>query len=465
MDPIRDIVKVIMKVGYEDLPVDVIEAVKKGIVDTTGCAIAGSSSPAGKVLYHTVKDWGGKEESTIIVYGDKVPALGAALANSMMARCLELDDIIEQSKRGMAGHVSVTFVPACLALAESAKRPVSGKEFILAVAVGIDLAARILQASVQRIGWTQGTVSPFGVVASGAKLLDLSEEEILNAMGAAYAQCCGNVQSIRDGTWDVWLMPSNAARAGIMAIDLARNGYIGTKSPLLGTYGLYPLYFRGTYNEELLMGELGKEFESGLLSIKPYASCKFTHHPIYTTMELIRKHNIKPDEIEQIKMRTFSYAMKIVVYDEDGEIKYEPKNLNEAMFSIPFTVATAIVKGDVFPDVLNEGMLSDPAVLALSKKVTVELDPEKDKLLAEIGLPPTDVEIHTKDGQIYSGCEPFVKGHPENKMSFDECAGKFWKCARLSEKPLSNDKLTKFVDLVKTLEQVDDVRNIAEYLV
>ena len=465
MDPIVEIIKHVNRIRYEDLPKEAVEVAKKAVVDTVGAGIAGSSAPLGKLAAGMVKDWGGKEQSSILVYGGRVPAPEAAFANAVMARCRELDDVHEGNKRrgvGVGGHVNVMFVPATLAMAESSPTPVSGKKLILAMVIGGDLAVRLRVAAGEagRLGWLSETVAPFGVVVSAAKLLDLGEEVVANAMGAAYAHCSGNVLSILDGTWDLWLAAGIGIKNGITAVELARRGHLGSKSPLMGGAGLYPLYFRNEYHENILLGDLGKEFESANVSIKPYSCCKCTHHAIYTALELVSKHNIKPEQIERIGVKTCSYNIWLVVLDEKGEYKYAPRNLNEAQFSMPFVIATAIIKGAVFPDVLNEETLKDAEILELARKITVEATPEKDEIMKKEGFPPDDVDIYTKDGKVYSGCEPYVKGHPQNPMTFAESVEKFQRCVKLSAKPLPEKSLDEFLKQAEKLEELDDVRGL-----
>lgn len=283
-------------------------------------------------------------------------------------------------------------------------------------------------------------------------------------MGAAYAHCSGNLLSITDGTWDVWLNPGRGARSGLISVELARRGHQGSKVPLLGIYGLYPLYFRNEYHEDTLLSDLGKRFESVNVSIKPYSSCKCTHQAIYTTLTLLKKHNIKADQVERVGVKTCTYNMDLVVLNEKGEHKFVPRTLHEAQFSLPFTIATAIIKGDVFLEVLDEKTIKDPEILRLSRKVLVENTPEKDKILTKERFPPDDVEIYTKDGKVYSGCEMYAKGHPQNPMTFDEVIEKFERCIRVSAKPLKRKKTDEFLAKVKNIEEFDDVRDIVSNL-
>jgi 2-methylcitrate dehydratase PrpD len=285
-----------------------------------------------------------------------------------------------------------------------------------------------------------------------------------NAMGAAYAQCAGNILSTSDGTWDVWLNAGIGARGGMLAAELASRGHQGAHSPLLGEFGLYSLYFRGEYHAEALLSELGSKFESGNVSIKPYSSCKGTHHAIYTALELVSKNSIAASAIKAIQVDTSDYNMRIAVLNEFGEPKYAPRNLNEAQFSMPFTVATAIVKGSVFPDVMDESILNDPDILDLSRKISIKVTPEKNELAKREGYPPVDLRIVLHDGRSYAACELYVKGHPLNPMSFEQVVKKFWKCVGVSGEQLSRDKLQRFCDNVVEMDQVSDARTVATWL-
>jgi 2-methylcitrate dehydratase PrpD len=468
-DPIVTLISYIRKTRFEDVPARVVDVVKKAIVDTVGAGIAGSSAAMGKLATEMVRDYGGRRDSTLWVYGDKVPAPEAAFANAIMARCRELDDVHEGTPRvgiGHGGHVNAMVVPAALAAVECMARPVSGKELITAIAIGGDIIPRIRMAAgdAGRVGWEAPTISPFGVAATVGKLQGFDEALLANAMGAAYAHCSGTILSTSDGTWDVWLNAGTGARAGMIAVELARRGHQGAKSPLLGSAGLYPLYFRKEYHEDALLSGLGKEFESGNVSIKPYSSCKCTHHTIYTALEMMKKHDFRGADIERIAVRTCEYNMWLVVLNEKGEPKYAPRNLNEAQFSMPFTMATAIVKGTVFSDVLTEDTLNDPEILRLARKISVEATAEKNELMKKEGYPPDDVDIYTVDGRVLRGCEQYVKGHPQNPMTFDEVVEKFERCAQLSAKPLSRKGLDGFLADVRTLEAVADVRGLIQDL-
>lgn len=468
-DPIVALAEHALGVRYEDLPQQVVATVKKAVIDTAGAGLAGSSAELGQIVAAMARENGGSPDGTLWLFGDKVPASEAAFANAVMARCRELDDVHEGSPRagrGHGGHVNVTIVPAALAVVEHLPWPVSGRDLITAIAVGGDVLVRLRLAAgdAGRLGWEGPTVSPFGVAAAVGRLYRLDTDALLNAMGAAYAHCSGNVLSTSDGTWDVWLNAGMGARAGVVAVELARRGHRGARAPLLGGAGLYPLYFRGEYHAEALLSGLGKEFESGAVSIKPYAACKATHHAIYTSLALLHRHRIDPTAIERIEVRTSDYNMQLAGLNEHGEPKYAPRTINEAQFSIPFTMALAIMQGAVLPDTLTREALADPAILRLSRKITLRVTDDKNELARREGYPPVDVDIHTVDGKIWSGCELYVKGHPSNPMTLEEVIEKFQRCAELSALPLAPEAMHAFCGLIADLETLEDVRGIPSYL-
>ena len=182
------------KVKYDDLPKDVVEITKKFILDTLATLVAGSSAPGCKSVVDVIKDWGGKEESTVLVYGGKAVAENAALANSMMAHARDFDDTHDKAVL----HANVSVLPAALAMAER-NGGVSGKDLIAAVATGVDLMCRLGLGAMGSLNWIlSSTAGYFGGTVAAGKVLGLDENKLLHAMGIAYSQCAGSYQCLVD---------------------------------------------------------------------------------------------------------------------------------------------------------------------------------------------------------------------------------------------------------------------------
>ena len=463
MDVIDALVKHVIGAHYAALSGHVIETAKKSILDTLGATLAGSSTVSGGKIVQLVKDWGGKGESSLIAFGGKVPALNAALANGTMARARDIDEIhLGGAGGGGGGHLSATIIPAALAIAERTNKQVSGKDFILAVTLGSDLNCRMRMAMKSYGGWKAETFAPFGVVAAGGKLMGFDEESMLNGMGIAYAQCAGNQQANVDGAMTVALQQGLGAKSGILALELAELGITGSRNVLQGKYGFYPLYTKQDCDLDVLTGELGKHFVTADSAIKKYSSCGFTHGPIQGTLELMREHSLTPADIDEILVRGNTPAYDLCFHSEAGDTKRRPRNTVDAQFSVPFTVATAAIKQNVGLTDFSDEAIKDPEILRFAQKVRMEIDPELDKIQGTIV--PNDIELRTKDGRSFSMRVEFVKGHPLNPMTMQECCDKFQDCAKFSVNPLAGDTIAQVMEAIGRLEKMADVREIVELL-
>lgn len=468
-DPIHDVVRSACRTSFADLPEQAVVAAQRALVDTVGAGVAGTSAPMSTMVVGMAESAGGRPDAVLWGSRTRVPAAEAAFANAVTGRCRELDDVHEGSPAvgiGFGGHVSVTVVPAVLAAVEASPSPVPGADLITAIAVGSDIVPRIRMAAgtAGRFGWEGPTISPFGVAAALGNLWGFDVPTMTSAMGAAYAQCCGNVQATVDGAWDVWLNAGLGARGGVVAADLARHGHRGTTAPLLGISGLYNLYFRGEYHPGALLDDLGVRFEGSNLSVKVYSSCRYTHNAVYATAELMRTNVIGCDQIERIRVGTSTSSLRMVGVDADGRPKNRPASIAAAQFSLPFVVAVGLRHGRVFPDVLTEPVLTDPDVLALAQKIDVDVAPGKDDLTARQGYPPDDIRIETTDGRVVSGRLPHTKGHPLNPLTFAELVEKFDSCCRLAQRPPSTEVRSRFLGRVLALAGDPDCRGLVAEL-
>ena len=287
-------------------------------------------------------------------------------------------------------------------------------------------------------------------------------EHLINGMGLAYSQCCTNVQArILDGAMTVMLQQGFGAKAGFLGVEMgAERGFTGARNVFEGTYGFYRVYARNEYHSEVITDQLGKRFEFVHTSLKAYPCCKHTHIPIYAALEMVKEHDLQPEEIEEIRVYTNSIAYNLTGV---GENKYHPKTMVDAQFSLPYTVATAVVRRKIFIDDFTEESINDGEVLRLAQRVSVKVDPQIDKIPGlTVG---SRVELKTRGGNRYSKYLDFVKGHPKNPMTMEECVEKFMKCVSFSAKPLGQKQIEQLIQTIGQLEETKDVRRIVTFLV
>jgi 2-methylcitrate dehydratase PrpD len=248
MDTIAErLVRYVSQTTYDKLPPEVVRETKKFILDTIGVGLAGAREPGCSEVVDVVKKWSGHDKgSTIIYYGDKVSPPEAAFANSVLMHALDFDDTLDSS----AMHTHVSSLPASLALAEVKSR-VSGKEFITAVALGVDLTCRIASAITTPLSWIRtATCGSFGAAAAAAKTLGMGEQGILNTLGIVYSQTAGNAQCLVDGGLVKRMQPGFSARSAVLSAALASKGVTGATNIFEGEYGFYNLYERGKVKPE-----------------------------------------------------------------------------------------------------------------------------------------------------------------------------------------------------------------------
>lgn len=445
-----DLVSNAAKVKYDDLPKDVVGVTKKFILDTLATTIAGSSAPGCESVVDQIKDWGGKEESTILVYGGRVISSNAAFANSMMAHALDFDDNHDE----IVLHANVSVLPAALAMAER-KGNVGGKDLIAAVAVGVDLMCRLGRGVLGPLTWLLSpTTGCFGSTIAAGKILGLGEDKLLDAMGIAYSQCAGTAQCMVDRALVKRMQPAFAAKAAILSCLLAERGITGAKNIFEGPQGFFPLYWNNKYDRERVTERLGTKFEGANLSVKLYPCCRATHGCIDATLSIAKKNNIRPDDVAEVVAHVTQHA-----YDFVGRpFQVEESPQVDAQFSIPYTISVAIARRDVFiDDFFEEKIRGDNQVLKLAKKVKVIPDQEP----IGRGVVPCVVDVKTKDRKVYSERVEILKGNPRKPVSLEGVAQKFRKCAAFSVKPISEENIEEIIRDVSNLETIRNVSEIA----
>jgi 2-methylcitrate dehydratase PrpD len=447
---------------YADIPSEVREFTKTSILDSLGVTAAASTKGVGpRELVELVRDGGGKKESTILGYGDRVPSWMAALANGAMARALDYDDTLDDAQ----SHPSDTTVPAAIAVAQRLKA--NGKQLITAVTLGNDITCRILHSISRRpqgleleAWFYTSLMGIFGATAACGKLLGLETEGIEDALGIALYQAAGTYQArYTPGYSKIWNMATGfPAMAAVVSALMAEKGITGAKHSFEGKTGFYNMYFGGHYNRVALLSDLGKRFENVEISFKPWPGIRYNHSYIDATLQLMREHNIIAQHIKRLTVFVAGWAE---TFCEPIEDRRSPANVLEAKRSLPYLVAVAATKGKVLiRDVTLEG-IRDPASLQFAQKVTYKHDA---RFNAENRIGPAMVEIELMDGESYSKQLDIAYGHPQKPITWQDLTDKFRDCASYSEKPLSKESVEKAIDMVSHLEEVGDINQLIELL-
>ncbi|MDO8567291.1 MAG: MmgE/PrpD family protein [Dehalococcoidales bacterium] len=448
----RVLAKHIVKTSYKDLPLAIIATVKERIMDTVGCIIAGSAAPACDLIAQELISWEGKPESTVIILGNKLPSAHAAQIHSSWAHAYDFDD--NDDRNACKGSVSV--VPVSLALAERVQA--SGKDLILAVALGLDLGCRFglaLRPTTLPTGRDDGY---FGATAAGAKLLGLDEESILNAWDIGYTQLAAAPIDIVAPSLTKRLIAGQVARAAVWAVLMAKRGFPAGRGFFHGEKGYY-CYFRKQEGDlDKLTVELGTRFEVKHCP-KPYPSCRFTHAPIDATLSLVKENRFSENDVESITVSLSQRAMGSVGGLPDEKLlaqKRKPVAVVDAQFSAPYTIAVTIRK-KCAPDLkdFTAEALRNPDTLALAARVTPAFSSEFDQWPEYIS--PALVEIRLKDGKVLRKQVSRPKGHYSNPASPAELRAKFMSCLENAGKPFPARTVEQALKFMDKLEEAKDI--------
>jgi len=432
----------ISELSYDSLPQEVIDRAKWQILDLVGVSLAGYKlMEFPRLVVDYVARMGGTPEATIIQIGRKFPAMNAALANGVCAHALDMDD----GHRFAGLHPGAAIIPAAIAAAEFSGA--STKTLITGVVVGYEIMIRIgmgiIASSLSRGFHTTGTIGPFGAAAATAKIIGLKYDEIVGALGLAGLQGAGLMQVAHDseGAKVKPLHPGKAAMAGLLSTLLARDGVRGPSAILEGEDG----FLRAMADEvkwDLLTRDLGQQFEINNIYVKFHAACRHTHAAIDAALEAFRSSGSHIDAISRISVETYPVALKICGTTH-------PATPSEGRFSIPFSVALALTKGNASADKYSEENVKDADIQNLAGKVQLATSDKWVKLFPS--RRGATVSITTSSGKVISAEVELARGEPENPATWDDVYNKFRANASLL---LPEDDVEKLGIAITNLEMV-----------
>ncbi len=398
-----------------------------------------------------IRDWGGKEEATILVHGGRVPAYNAAFANSFMARTVGID---ESMKPGL--HIGGSSVPTGLGVAELVGG-CTGKEFLTALVVGTEVAARI-NLSKELGGFDNtGVCTIFATTAIAGRILGLNSEQMWNALGHAFNRSAGSFQGTLDGSMAARVLQGSVPQGGIISAQLAQRGITGPRNFLEGVYGYFHLYTRDEYEPWAVGGELGKRFELNKTFFKKYPSCATTNASIDAILDLMKKKGVTPEELADVKVtvRPFAYNLTGKPFDYGDNARIS------AMYSIQYCVANALIRKGCVLRHFDESLVREPKIRELIDKIRVFPDPA----IAKRNPLATKIDVRMKDGTVYHRRVDFPRGEPENPLTKEEHLEKFRDCVSYGGKPLPKENIERIISLVDGLQEVKDVRTLIPLLI
>jgi 2-methylcitrate dehydratase PrpD len=439
----------IAKSRWEDAPAEAVEAARRAILDCLGVMLAGSLEPPARIVQRVAEAEGGAPLCTVVGAGRRTGAVWAALCNGTAAHALDFDD----TNFAMMGHPSAPVLAAALAAGELALA--DGQAVVHAFLLGFEVEttlAEVINPPHYEHGWhATCTLGTLGAAAAAARLLGLDAGQIGAALAVAASQSSGLKENF--GTMTKPFHAGHAARSGVLAALLAREGFTASVQALEGPQGFLQVFGAGKCELAALdtLGQPWKILTTGV-AVKPYPSCACTHSIIDGALELRRVHGIEPDQVAEVTVGVHATVPRILIHPE-------PQTGLEAKFSAEFSAAAALAEGRAGIATFRDDKTRDPRIRALMKRVRMVVDREIPGDLERHVW--TRVTIRLQDGRTVSiGPRP-VRGHPSNPLPLEALREKFVECAGLALPP---DRVDSVREMVERLDACPDLRSLAAIL-
>ncbi len=431
---------------YEDIPHEVKDRIKLLILDSLGCAIFGVHLEWSQILIQTLTKLDSTTACRIWGSAKRISAPHAVLVNGALVQSFELDDVHRQGVL----HVGAVTLPPLFALAEL-KPGMTGRDFLTAAVAGYEVGPRVGMCMGQEHivqGWHSGaTVGVFSAAAGAAAALRLSPQKTVHALGIAGTQAAG-LMAAQFGAMVKRMHAGRSAQSGFYAAVLAENGFTGITDVFENPYGGFCTTFsRSTdrFNRDELISGLGERFETMRISLKFY-SCVSTNH---TSLDAIRNlQQSRPfgaKDIEKIIVRCSQATL------EHAGWPYKPQGMTAAQLNLSYCIATLLLEGDVFVDQFSEGLLADPARLALAAKVEVQEDPAITARGAKFRH-MVSVAVHLTDGRVLQDTVEAPRGSERNFPSTADVVAKFTK---LAGRVMPSTQVQRIATTVLDLDRLD----------
>ncbi len=454
------IAEFIVNTKAADFPTGSNEKAIKVIADTFAVILAGVSSEVAEPLQRYLAMAGESGASPILGTGRTASPETAALINGTYGHSLDYDDVLSM----MPAHPSAVIVSALLA--DMNDKPVSGKDFLEAYIVGIEVGAKIgvgmTNDHYQRGFHATGTLAMFSGLAALAKLHRLDAPTIQQAFGIAGSMSSGLRRNF--GTMTKPLHTGLAARSALTAARLAMSGFTAAPDIMEAKAGFFSTYGTADSDPEVTARGLGKPFviSSPGIALKKFPCCYATHRPIDGVLRLRERHNFDANSIDKVICRMPPGGMHVLTYPR-------PVTGLEGKFSLPYSIAAGVLDGKFSLWSFSDEAVRRPQIAALYERIDAHEtpacrgdDPQFDKRSSgSRGF--VEVEVILKDGRRDSVRVDVPPGSPARELTWDELHAKFIDCAKQAPRIASAQAQAAF-DLIRKLDTVTDIRDISNKL-
>jgi 2-methylcitrate dehydratase PrpD len=388
------------------VPPSVRHEALRAILNWIGCAVGASRHETVSSALRAVLPYASPARATILGRHERVDALHAAMLNGITSHTFDFDDTHLRTVIHPAGPVA----SAILAFAE--QLPVRGDAFVHAFVLGVEVECRIGNAvypSHYDAGWhITGTTGVFGAAAAAGRLLGLSEQQLVWALGIASTTASGLREMF--GSMCKPLHIGWAAKNGLYAALLAQQGFTSAEQGIEGRRGFANVLATERNFDEITKA-LGDTWQLSENSYKPFA-CGIVEHPaIDGCIQLRKLHRIDPSSVARVALCVHPLVLELTG-------KRRPSTGLEGKFSVYHCASVALIDGAAGVAQFSDERVRDPAVIALRDRVDASVDATVAEDAAHVAITLRDgrsLEIHVEHA-IGSVARPMTDSDIEVKV-------------------------------------------------
>ena len=444
------------KITFDAIPSEALRIGTRCLLDGLGLFVAGSEEHTVQLLVDEAVDNAGRADALLLSRGNvKVPATMAARVLGTAGHAHDWDDsqvsVDPAHVYGLLTHPTIPPLSSALVMAQKLGG-IDGKTFMLAFLTGFEVECKIsewmLPQHYLRGFHSSGTVGTFGAFAAAAKLLGLTGEQLRSGFGIAASFAAGIRCNF--GTMTKPLHVGRAAENGVTAALLAARGFTADPDALDGPWGYFAVQGGGLSVEKISQG-FGKTWtivEPGV-SIKPYPCGVLTHPTIDLMLKLVSDHNVKPDDIETVKVYAGSNILNPIRYPIAA-------NHLQAKFSLPAALAMIALARKAGKTEFSDAFVSAAPMQAMQRRITTELDPAIEKM--GFDKMRSRIAIRLKGGkQVEGWADERYRGGPDNPLNDAELEAKVRSCC---ENVIDASSQAKLIDTAWSVSKLLDARRL-----
>jgi 2-methylcitrate dehydratase PrpD len=439
-DVTRKLASYIVAARYEDLPAAVRKEAQRTLLNWAGCAIGGSRHETVDIAISALAPFSGPGQATVLGRKEKLDVLHASLMNGISSHIFDYDDTHLRTIIHPAGPVA----SAILALAEY--RPVSGRDFLNALVLGVETECRIGNAVWPEhydIGWhITGTAGVFGAAAAVGKLLGLNQQQMVWALSLAATQPVGLREMF--GTMTKSFHPGRAAQNGFTAALLASKNYTSSDQGIEASRGWANVVSTTRHYSEITE-KLGQTYEISINTYKPFACGIVIHPALDACIQLRNQYKLTADQIDRVELKVHPLVLELTG-------KKTPQTGLEGKFSVYYAAAVALLQGAAGEKQFSDKLAHDPVVMALRDRITATAD-------SAMGPEQVRVVVTATDGRKLEKYIENAIGSVKKPMTDAALEAKF---ADLAEGVIPAAQARKVMDLCWGIEKLARASDLAK---